>query len=396
MRQTWRWFGPHDFISLAHVKQAGATGIVSALHHIYTGEPWPVDEVLKRKAEIESAGLVWSAVESVPVHNSIKLGTGPRREYIAKWKDNLAAIAEAGVPVVCYNFMPLVDWTRTNLRWPLASTGLALRFDAVDFAAYDLFILARPNAEIDHPPERVVAARGRFEAMSQAKRDELEQAIIAGLPGAEASYTRKTFLESRAEWQGMKSDDLRSALAAFVREVVPVAEELGLKLAIHPDDPPWPLFGLPRVVSTADDARFILNAVNSPANGLTFCVGSFGARADNDLMAMVGEFAPHIHFVHLRQVLRETDGSFYEADHLHGSSDMLGVIRALLAEESRRRRARRKDHEIPMRPDHGHVLGDEIHKKTNPGYSYIGRLKGLAELRGVMEAFQYITPEFDP
>src|SRR5215469_12336052 len=236
MKQTWRWFGPHDFISLAHVKQAGATGIVSALHHIYTGEAWPLEEVLKRKAEIESAGLVWSVVESIPVHNSIKLGTGPRREYIARWKDTLAAIAEAGVPTVCYNFMPLVDWTRTNLRWPLASTGLALRFDAVDFAAYDLFILERPQrAPADGRSQRL-------EAMSHAQRYELEQAIIAGLPGAEASYNRKTFLESLAEWQGMKSDDLRSALAAFVREVVPVAEELGLKLAIHPDDPPWPLF----------------------------------------------------------------------------------------------------------------------------------------------------------
>ena len=396
MRQTWRWFGPHDLISLAHARQAGATGIVTALHHIYSGEAWPLEEVLKRKAEIESAGLVWSVVESIPVHNSIKLGTEPRRKYVAKWKDTLTAIAKASVPVVCYNFMPLVDWTRTNLRWPLPSTGLALRFDAIDFAAYDLFILARPNAEIDHPPKRVVAARVRFEAMSHAQRDELEQAIIAGLPGAEGSYNRKTFLESRAEWQGITSDDLRSALAAFLREVVPVAEELGLTLAIHPDDPPWPLFGLPRVVSTADDARFILNAVNSPASGLTFCAGSYGARADNDLLAMVGEFASRIHFVHLRQVVRETDGSFYEADHLHGSSDMLGVIRALLAEESRRRCANRKDHEISMRPDHGHVLGDEIHRKTNPGYSYIGRLKGLAELRGVIEAFQYITPEFGP
>jgi len=396
MRQTWRWFGPHDLISLAHARQAGATGIVTALHHIYSGEAWPLEEVLKRKAEIESAGLVWSVVESIPVHNSIKLGTEPRRKYVAKWKDTLAAIAKASVPVVCYNFMPLVDWTRTNLRWPLPSTGLALRFDAIDFAAYDLFILARPNAEIDHPPKRVVAARVRFEAMSHAQRDELEQAIIAGLPGAEAFYNRKTFLESRAQWQGITSDDLRSALAAFLREVVPVAEELGLTLAIHPDDPPWPLFGLPRVVSTADDARFILNAVNSPASGLTFCAGSYGARADNDLLAMVREFASRIHFVHLRQVVRETDGSFYEADHLHGSSDMLGVIRALLAEESRRRCANRKDHEIPMRPDHGHVLGDEIHRKTNPGYSYVGRLKGLAELRGVIEAFQYITPEFGP
>jgi len=394
MKQTWRWFGPQDFIPLAHVKQAGATGIVSALHHIYSGAAWPLEEVLKRKAEIESAGLVWSVVESIPVHNSIKLGSGSGREYIAKWKDTLAAVAKAGVPVVCYNFMPLVDWTRTNLRWPLVSTGLALRFDAVDFAAYDLFLLARPNAERDHPPERIAAARARFEAMPQTQRADLEQAIIAGLPGAEASYDRKTFLESRAEWQGITSDDLRSNLAAFLREVVPVAEELGLKLAIHPDDPPWPLFGMPRVVSTAGDARLILNAVNSPANGLTFCVGSYGARADNDLLAMVWEFAARIHFVHLRQVVREADGSFYEAEHLHGSSDMLGVIRVLLAEESRRRRAGREDHEIPMRPDHGHVLGDDTHKQTNPGYSYVGRLKGLAELRGAMEAMQYITPEF--
>ena len=394
MKQTWRWFGPQDFIPLAHVKQAGATGIVSALHHIYSGAAWPLEEVLKRKAEIESAGLVWSVVESIPVHNSIKLGSGSGREYIAKWKDTLAAVAKAGVPVICYNFMPLVDWTRTNLRWPLVSTGLALRFDAVDFAAYDLFLLARPNAERDHPPERIAAARARFEAMPQTQRTELEQAIIAGLPGAEASYDRKTFLESRAEWQGITSDDLRSNLVAFLREVVPVAEELGLKLAIHPDDPPWPLFGMPRVVSTAGDARLILNAVNSPANGLTFCVGSYGARADNDLLAMVAEFAPRIHFAHLRQVVREADGSFYEAEHLHGSSDMLGVIRALLAEESRRRRAGREDHEIPMRPDHGHVLGDDTRKQTNPGYSYVGRLKGLAELRGAIETFRHNTPEF--
>src|SRR5208283_1058710 len=351
MKETWRWFGPLDPIPLEQIKQAGATGIVSALHHIYRGEAWPFDEVLKRKAGIESAGLTWSVVESIPVHNSIKLRSGPYRQYIAAWKDSLAAVAKAGVPVVCYNFMPLVDWTRTNLMWRLSNAGYALRFDAVDFTAYDLFLLERPGAEREYAPERVAAARTRFAAMSSAQQDELERAIIAGLPGAESSYDREAFRQSLAPWVGITPDDLRSALFAFLREVVPVAEELGVRLAIHPDDPPWPLFGLPRVVSTAGDARSILAAVDTPANGLTFCVGSYGARADNDLLAMVGEFAPRIHFAHLRQVVREADGSFHEAEHLHGSSDIVGVIRALLEEESRRRRTNRADHEFPMRPD---------------------------------------------
>jgi mannonate dehydratase len=392
MKETWRWFGPQDVVPLDHIKQAGATGIVSALHHLYRGEAWPLEEVLKRKAEIEFAGLAWSVVESIPVHNSIKLRAGRCREYIARWKDTLAALAKAGLRVVCYNFMPLVDWTRTDLRWRLPSTGFALRFDVIDFAAYDLFILRRPDAELDYSQERVVAARARFASMSKAQQDEIEQSILAGLPGTESSYSRKTFLNSRAEWQGVTPGDLRSTLSAFLQEVAPVAEELGIKLAIHPDDPPWPLFGLPRVVSTADDTRFVLNSADLPANGLTFCVGSYGARADNDLLAMVGEFASRIHFVHLRQVVREADGSFYEAEHLHGSSDMVGLIRALLAEESRRKLANLRDQEIPMRPDHGHLLADDIHKKTNPGYSYVGRLKGLAELRGVVEALRYGTP----
>jgi mannonate dehydratase len=394
MNESWRWFGPQDLISLDQIKQAGSTGVVSALHHIYGSQAWPLDEVLRRKAEIESAGLAWSVVESIPIHKSIKLRCDPQRRYIDAWKDSLAAIAQAGVPVVCYNFMPLVDWTRTNLKWHLPSTGYALRFDAVDFAAYDLFQLKRPGAELDYAPERVAAARTRFESMSEMQQAELEHTIIAGLPGAESSYNQQRFLESRAEWTGIVPNDLRSALIDFLREVVPVAEELGLRLAIHPDDPPWPLFGLPRVVSTAGDARSILAAIDRPANGLTFCVGSYGARADNDLLAMLNEFAPRIHFAHLRQVVREADGSFYEAEHLHGSSDMVGVIRALLAEESRRRRARRTDHEIPMRPDHGHLLADDISKKTNPGYSYVGRLRGLAELRGVIEGLRYTSPEF--
>jgi len=383
MKETWRWFGPQDPISLAQIRQAGATGIVTALHHIYRGEAWPLDEVLKRKAEIESAGLVWSVVESIPVHNSIKLRSGPYRQYIAAWKDSLAAVAQAGVRCVCYNFMPLVDWTRTNLMWRLPNAGYALRFDAIDFAAYDLFLLERPDAENEYAPERVTAARTRFAAMSPAQQDALERAIIAGLPGAESSYTRKAFRESRAEWEGFTSDHLRSSLVAFLRDVVPVAEELGLRLAIHPDDPPWPLFGLPRVVSTADDVRHIFSSADTLPNGLTFCVGSFGARADNDLLAMIREFAPRIHFAHLRQVTREADGSFYEAEHLDGSSDMVAAVRALLLEESRRRGANRPDHEIPMRPDHGHLLAEDIGKETNPGYSYVGRLKGLAELRGL-------------
>jgi mannonate dehydratase len=389
MKETWRWFGPQDPISLAQVKQAGATGIVTALHHMYRGEAWPLAEVMKRKAEIEAAGLEWSVVESIPVHNSIKLRSGDFRFYVDAWKDSLRAVAQAGVKVVCYNFMPVVDWTRTDLKWALPSTGYALRFDAIDFAAYDIFILARKNAEAQYDGRRVNAARTRFEDMPDARRIHLERTIIAGLPGAEASYTREEFRRQVSEYEGVTEEDLRANLLAFLREIAPVAAELGLRLCIHPDDPPWSLFGLPRVVSTADDVRAIFGAADVAANGLTFCVGSFGARADNDLEAMVREFAPRIHFAHLRQVQRDEDGSFYEAEHLDGSSDMVGVVRALLEEEARRRREGRADAEIPMRPDHGHLLADDIDKKTNPGYSYVGRLKGLAELRGVARGLSY-------
>ena len=389
MKETWRWFGPQDPISLAQVKQAGATGIVTALHHMYRGEAWPLAEVMKRKAEIEAAGLEWSVVESIPVHNSIKLRSGDFRFYVDAWKDSLRAVAQAGVKVVCYNFMPVVDWTRTDLKWALPSTGYALRFDAIDFAAYDIFILARKNAEAQYDGRRVNAARTRFGDMPDARRINLERTIIAGLPGAEASYTREEFRRQVSEYEGVTEEDLRANLLAFLREIAPVAAELGLRLCIHPDDPPWSLFGLPRVMSTAEDVRAIFGAADVAANGLTFCVGSFGARADNDLEAMVREFAPRIHFAHLRQVQRDEDGSFYEAEHLDGSSDMVGVVRALLEEEARRRREGRADAEIPMRPDHGHLLADDIDKKTNPGYSYVGRLKGLAELRGVARGLSY-------
>ncbi len=393
MKENWRWFGPDDPVPLDHIKQAGATGIVSALHHFYRGEAWPLDDVLKRRDEILAAGFTWSVVESIPIHNSIKLRSGPYRHFISAWKDTLAAVANAGVQVICYNFMPVVDWTRTDLRWRLPTTGYALRFDAVDFAAYDLFILERKGAEADYPEHRARAAHLRFNSMSEGRRQDLEHTIIAGLPGAEASYNRETIRSLIAEYEGTTTDDLCGNLITFLREVIPVAQEKGVRLAIHPDDPPWSLFGLPRVVSTREDVRAILTSCDTLANGLTFCVGSFGARADNDLLAMAREFGARIHFVHLRQVTRESDGSFHEAEHLAGSSDMVGMIRALLQEEAHRRRAGRPDHEIPMRPDHGHLLADDIGKKVNPGYSLVGRLKGLAELRGVMQGLKFAIPE---
>jgi mannonate dehydratase len=389
MIQTWRWFGPHDPITLQDVKQAGATGVVTALHHLYRGEAWPLDEVLKRKAEIEAAGLVWSVVESIPVHDAIKLRSDKCSQYVDAWKDSLRAIAKAGVRIVCYNFMPVVDWTRTDLMWALPSTAFALRFDLIDFAVYDVFILQRKSAEADYSSEQITTAKQRFEAMPQDRRVNLEQTIIAGLPGAEASYDRDSLRHKIAEYESVTPEDLRANLISFLQEVAPIAEELGIRLAIHPDDPPWSLFGLPRVVSTASDARSILRSVDTPANGLTFCVGSYGARADNDLLAMIREFGPRIHFAHLRQVTRESGKTFHEAEHLAGSSDMVGVISALLAEEARRRE-RREDYEIPMRPDHGHLLSSDLRTKSNPGYSLLGRLKGMAELRGVMHTLGYL------
>jgi len=393
MKETWRWFGPADPVPLDHIRQAGATGIVTALHYLYRGEAWPLDDVLKRRDEILAGGFVWSVVESIPTHNSIKLRSGPYRHFIGAWKDTLAAVAKSGVEVVCYNFMPVVDWTRTDLKWRLPSTGYALRFDTVDFAAYDLFVLERKGAEADYPEDRVHTARTRFDSMSEARRNDLEQTIIAGLPGAEASYNRETIRGLIAEYHGVTAAELRTNLIAFLRDVVPVAQETSVRLAIHPDDPPWSLFGLPRVVSTAADVRAILAAYDTLANGLTFCVGSFGARADNDLLAMAREFGSRIHFAHLREVTREPDGSFHEAEHLAGSSDMVGAVRAIMEEEAHRRRAGRPDHEIPMRPDHGHLLADDIGKKVNPGYSLVGRLKGLAELRGVMQGLKHAIPE---
>ena len=391
MEQCWRWFGPDDPISLDHVRQAGATGIVSALHGHPEGSAWPLDEILRRKATVEAAGLRWSVCESIPMPSDVKLRAGACGAMLGAWKDSLAAVARAGIGVVNYNFMPVVDWTRTDLRHRLPTTGYALRFDMVDFVAYDVFVLRRRDAADDYAAHLVEAAGRRSRGWDDAAVHRLETTVIAGLPGADDTYSREGVAREIARFEGVDADALRSNLVAFLREMAPVAEDLGLRLCIHPDDPPFPLFGLPRVVSTGDDLRAIVACAESPANGVTLCTGSLGARPDNDLPALARELGPHIHFAHLRNVAREGDGSFHEAEHLDGDVDMVGVVFALLDEEARRTAEGRGDAAIPMRPDHGHLLADDIRKadeglRVNPGYSYAGRLKGLAELRGVMRA----------
>ncbi|MBW4024903.1 MAG: mannonate dehydratase [Proteobacteria bacterium] len=385
MEQSWRWFGQDDPVPLAHVRQAGATGIVTALHDIYDGRVWTPDDIATRRDLIAAAGLTWTVCESIPVHTSIKLRAGPWRRYIDAWKDSLANLGRAGVQTVCYNFMPVVDWTRTDLMFPMPSSGLALRFDIAEFAAYDAFVLKRAGAEDDYPADLLERARGLLASRSEADIARLETNIIAGLPGGEDSYTREGIRDRIAAFEGVAASDMRANLAAFLEEVVPVAEEVGVRLGIHPDDPPFSLFGLPRIVSTAADVEGILTAVDRRANGLTLCAGSYGSRPDNDVTGLVARFGERVHFVHLRNVSRDGDGSFTESDHLAGDVDMVKLITALLAEE-RRRAAAGETKPIPMRPDHGHLLGFDGERRSNPGYSYIGRLKGLAELRGVMTA----------
>lgn len=392
LEECFRWYGPDDPVPLAHIRQAGATGAVTALHHIYDGSPWPETEVLQRKAEVEAAGLNWSVVESIPVHNSIKLRTSERSRYIGWYRDSIRTLAKAGIKVICYNFMPVLDWTRTDLLYQLPTGGLALRFDAVDFAAYDIFVLQRPGVLDSYTVAQAEAAQRRFDAMDANRIDCIERNLIAGLPARERSFDRAGFLDALAEYDGVSADDMHANLAAFLEDIVPVAEEFGSRLCIHPDDPPFSLYGLPRIVSTAADLRRILGAVDSQANGLTLCTGSLGARADNDLVAMAREFGPRIHFAHLRNVQREGDGSFFEADHLAGSTNIPAVIIALLDEQRRRQLEGRADWRIPVRPDHGHLLADDIGKdRINPGYSLIGRLKGLAEIRGVMHGVAAVS-----
>ena len=394
MEQTWRWFGPDDAIALPEIRQTGATGIVTALHQIPYGIVWTQDEIATRKRMIESdrsLGLRWSVVESLPVAEPIKQADGDLSTLFDNYRQSLRNLGAQGVTTVCYNFMPVLDWTRTQLAVPLPGGGSALRFNAHEYAAFDCFMLARKGAEADHAPAVLARARAWFDNASEADKDKLLATIMAGLPGAYDRYDIPGLRRMLDRYADITADSLRENLARFLREVIPAAEEAGVRMCIHPDDPPRPLFGLPRIVSNQDDLDFIVNAVDSTANGITFCTGSLGAGATNDLPAMAARFGPRIHFVHLRNVSKEPDGSFQEAEHLGGDVDMVAVMAALLREQARRKDADDAHWRLPFRPDHGHELLDDGKRKTHPGYPLIGRMRGLAELRGVMTALATVN-----
>lgn len=387
--ETWRWYGPKDSITLEDIRQTGATGIVTALHHLPNGEVWSREEIEKRKNEVEAAGLRWSVVESIPVHEEIKQQSGSYKKWIENYKTSIRNLGASDIDTVCYNFMPILDWTRTDLDYPMPDGSTGLRYDAPAVAAFDLFLLNRPGAEESYSPEQIEGAKAWVDSRGEADREKLIRTVIAGLPGAEEGYTLDEFQQSLDRYEGIGDEELRDHLYHFLREIVPVAEEAGVRLAIHPDDPPFPLFGLPRVVSTEKDAERLLEAAPSSANGLTFCTGSYGVRADNDLPGMVKRLGPHIHFIHLRSVQREVDGSFHEANHLEGSAGMREVMASLIREQMRRKKEGRSDVRMPFRPDHGHAMLADRDSNSQPGYTCIGRMRGLAELRGLEEGLRY-------